>query len=118
MFRKSVAALIVIAPWLVTPAFASLYGAIAYSPSTGRNGYTYNYNFLGDAENDAIAYCDAPDAEIVAWARNEWCALAVADDNSNYGYASGVTKADAEANALSYCSGPAHIAAIVFSGSD
>jgi hypothetical protein len=54
----------------------------------------------------------------VAWARNAWCALAVADDKSNFGYASGVTKAEAEANALSYCTGPAHIAANVFSGSD
>jgi hypothetical protein len=118
MFRKIVAALIVIVPCLVSPVFASLYGAIAYSPSTGRHGYTYNYWYLGDAENDALAYCDAPDAIIVAWARNEWCALAVADDKSNYGYASGATQAQAEANALAYCTGPAHIEAIDFSGSD
>jgi hypothetical protein len=117
MFRRSIAALIVIAPCLVTPVFGSLYGAIAYSPSTGRNGYTYNYNYLGDAENDALAYCDAPDATIVAWSRNEWCALAVSDDGS-YGYSSGWTKADAEANALSYCTGKAHIEAIVYSGSN
>jgi hypothetical protein len=114
MFRKCVAALIVIAPCLVSPAFA-LYGAIAYSPSTHRHGFTYNYYYLGDAENDAIAYCDAPDAVILTWSRNEWCALAVSDDGS-YGYSSGVTQADAEALALSYCTGNAHIEVIVFSG--
>jgi len=118
MFRKTVAALIVIAPCLVTPVFASLYAVIAYSPTTGRYGYTYNYGYLGDAEVDAIARCDAPDAVVVAWSRNEWCALAVSDDGS-YGYSSGWSQAEAEANALSYCTGSnAHILAIVYSGSD
>jgi len=115
MVRKTLAALFVIVPFLVTPAFA-LYGAIAYSPETGRYGDSYNYSFLGDAENDALARCDAPDAEIVAWCRNEWCALAVADDGS-YGYSSGPTQASAEAAALADCTGPnAHVLVWDYSG--
>lgn len=115
MFRKSLLALIVIAPCLCSPAFA-LYGAIAYSPTTGRYGYTYNYEYLGDAENDAIANCNASDAVIATWARNEWCALAVSDDGS-YGWSSAPTEAEAEAEALSYCTGNAHVLAWVFAGS-
>jgi Domain of unknown function (DUF4189) len=118
MFRKTLLALMVVLPSLVTPACAALYAAIAYSPATGRYGYTFNYNYLGDAETDALARCDAPDAEIVAWCYNEWCALAVSDDGS-FGYASGLTQADAEAAALANCTGPnAHILCNAFSGID
>ena len=105
MLRKTLAALLVIGPFLVAPALAALYGAIAYSPKTGRYGDSYNYLYLGDAENDAIANCDAPDATVVAWCWNEWAALAVADDGS-YGYSSGPSEAAAEAAALSNCTGP------------
>lgn len=115
MIRKTLAALVVVLPLLAAPAFAE-YGAIAYSPQTGRYGYSYNYWYLGDAESDALANCDAPDGEIVAWCRNEYCALAVADDGS-YGYSSGPTQASAEAAALSYCTGPnAHILCWDYSG--
>jgi hypothetical protein len=118
MFRKTLLALVVVLPSLATPACAALYAAIAYSPSTGRYGFTYNYNYLGDAEVDALARCDAPDGQIVAWCFNEWCALAVADDGS-YGYSSGATQAEAEYLAVSYCTGPnAHVLCSVFSGSD
>ena len=71
----------------------------------------------GSADSDAIAYCNAPDAVIVSWARNEWCALAVSDDGS-YGYDSAWSQAEAEAKALSYCTGHAHIEVIVYAGSD
>ncbi len=49
MIRKTLAALVVVFPLLVAPAFAA-YGAIAYSPATGRYGYSFNYWYLGDAE--------------------------------------------------------------------
>jgi len=115
MVRKMLAALIVIVPCLAGTALAR-YGAIAYSANTGRYGFSYDYYYLGDAENDALANCDAPDAVVVAWCSNEWAALAVADDGS-YGYSSGVTEAAAESAALSYCTGPnAHILCWVNSG--
>ena len=66
----------------------------------------------------ALANCDAPDAQVVAWCWNEYAALAVADDGS-YGYSSGPTTGPAEAAALSYCTGPnAHILCWVYSGSN
>lgn len=117
VIRKTLLALIVV-PLLSSPVLAALYGAIAYSEKTGRYGYSYNYSWLGDAEADALANCDAPDAQVVAWCWNEYAALAV-DDNGNYGYSSGLTQASAEAAALSYCTGPnPHILCWVYSGAN
>lgn len=83
----------------------SKYAAIAYSEQTGRYGYAYGYNALQNAEDDAIANCDAPDAEVVTWVENGWVALALGDDGA-YGYSwSTQSLADAEAVALQNCPG-------------
>ena len=47
MFRKTVLALIVALTGFTASAFADQDGAIAYSPSTGRTGWSYNYSDLG-----------------------------------------------------------------------
>jgi hypothetical protein len=118
MIRKALLASLLILPLLASPAVAALYGAIAYSESTGKYGYSYNYSYLGDAEADAIAQCNASDAQVVAWCWNEYAALAV-DDVGNYGYSSGLSKESAETEALSYCTGPnPRILCWTYSGSD
>lgn len=61
------------------------YAAIAYSPSTGKYGYAYNYGSRWAAEAAALAYCEAPDAEIVVWVNNGFCALALGDEPGVYG---------------------------------
>ena len=118
MIRKALAASLVIVPLLASHAAAALYGAIAYSESTGKYGYSYNFAYLSDAEADAIAHCGATDATVVAWCWNEYAALAV-DDDGNYGYSSGESKEEAESTALSYCTGKnPRILCWTYSGSD
>lgn len=79
------------------------YGAIAYSPATGRYGYSWSYGTLAAAQRAAIASCKADDARPVAWARNNYyCALAVGTDDA-WGTGSGPTAAAARAMALREC---------------
>ena len=78
------------------------YAVIAYSPATGEYGYTSECSTFEEAEKVAVSRCKAPDARLGVWARNQWCALAIAEDKTpGYGFAT--TKAVAERNALSQC---------------
>jgi hypothetical protein len=87
-------------------AWAYAYGAIAYSPSTGKYGYSYNCYSEGEAERIALRNCRAADAEVEVWVENGWAALAVGDDGS-YGYGwSTFSLAAAEVLALGNVSGP------------
>jgi hypothetical protein len=52
------------------------FAAIAYSPLTGRYGYTSGAFCLADATAGAIANCCAPDARVVVWVENGWAAFA------------------------------------------
>jgi hypothetical protein len=108
--------------WLAAPAMAradDTYAAIAYSESTGRYGYGYNYSTRTAAENRALNECDADDAEVVVWGRNAYVALAVSD-NGPYGYAWGTTEAIAKRIALQKCRDyggrNAYVAVSVYSG--
>jgi hypothetical protein len=121
MFRKTLAALIVVAGCsFATSAFANQFAAIAYSQSTGVSGYAYGYQCLAEAESTALSYCGAEDAEVLVWSQNQSCALAVGDDGScGYGFAG--SQEEAESLALDQCSAlttGAHIVASAFSGTD
>ena len=83
--------------WLYEDSFA----AIAYSPKTGKFGYSYEYGSRAAANQAALKHVPEPDAEIVAWTRNAYCALAKGDDG--YGAAWGDSAAQARANALAAC---------------
>jgi uncharacterized protein DUF4189 len=82
------------------------YAAIAYSPSTGKYGYAYNYGSRYAAERAALAHCPEADAEIVGWVKAGWLALAIGDDNA-YGvgweYGEGATNTDAKRRAYNQC---------------
>jgi len=83
------------------------FGAIAYSPSTGGRGYTYNYNARATAENDAVAYCrkdsgDAGDCRVAVWFYNACGALARASDGS-WGAEIGYSRSIAQGLALATC---------------
>jgi serine/threonine-protein kinase len=78
------------------------YAAIAYSPSTGAFGYSCNFATRTSAEKVALAVCKADDAQVLVWARNGWCCLAVGDDN-HYGYSWADDKTYAKNLALSEC---------------
>jgi serine/threonine-protein kinase len=94
------------------------FAAIAYSPKTGKYGYSYDYSSRGSADQAALRRCTEPDARIVSWCKNAYCALAEGDDG--YGTGWGATAAQARANALRECeknTTNAKIVVCVFSGS-
>jgi hypothetical protein len=76
------------------------YAAIAYSPNTGRYGYATGRPTRAAAESVAVAECNRPDARVVVWSRNEYCALAVGDNRKVYGYGYSPDKEEARAIAL------------------
>lgn len=105
--RHAILGLIVAAAgvfWLAAPAIAraDAFAAIAYSPNTGNYGYAYGKGCRAEAENAAVGYCNACDAQVVVWCENASAALAVGD-NGVYGYAYANCRADAERLALCYC---------------
>lgn len=79
-----------------------LYAAIAFSFNTGKWGYSYNYGTRADAETVAIRNCKADDCQVLVWATDACCALAVGDNNK-YGYGWNYDKDDAIARALREC---------------
>jgi type II secretory pathway pseudopilin PulG len=78
------------------------YAAIAYSFGTGKWGNAYNYTTRAEAERVALSKCGKSDCEVLAWARNACCALAVGDD-SKYGYGWDSDRSSAERRALAEC---------------
>jgi hypothetical protein len=84
-------------------AWADKYAAIAYAQSTGSIGYAYNCRSLAEAKQLALQNCDGEDADVVSWARNAYCALALGDDGGAYGQSWGRTRAEAERLALQAC---------------
>src|SRR5205807_10452956 len=78
------------------------YAAIAYSPSSGAYGYSVGFATRTGAEKEALAQCKGDDAQVLVWARNGWCCLAVGDDNA-YGYSWADNEDYAKKLALSEC---------------
>jgi hypothetical protein len=91
----------VILPFLTASNVLADYGAIAYSPSTQKYGYSYNCYSLAEARLVALQNCPVSDAKVVVWVHNGWAALAV-NDTGAYGWGwSNYSRARAEAFALS-----------------
>ena len=78
------------------------YGAIAYSPSKGLYGYSYDYSSLQGAKYGAISRCHADDCKIVVWFKNGCGALATG--TGGYGSGWGTTLSGAKHEALKACS--------------
>jgi Domain of unknown function (DUF4189) len=112
---KTICSLLVVSALAVTSLFTSAarvradeidadrYGAIAYSVSTGKYGYAYNWGSRGAAERFALSQCEAADAKIVNWVQFGWAVLVIADDNA-YGtdtnFGNGATSGPAYDGAL------------------
>ena len=79
-------------------------GAIAVSQSTGRLGWSYDFNNRGEAEQAALRECSkgASDCTVPLWFCNACGAIATTSD---LGYGTGWAKdrAQAERNALNVC---------------
>jgi uncharacterized caspase-like protein len=82
---------------------ASRFGAIAYSPSTGAHGWSYDYGSREEAERVAISNCSqhARDCSVPIWFQNACGALAVGP--SGYGTGWGVSQTLAESYAIGVC---------------
>ncbi len=77
-------------------------GVIAYSPTTGKWGYSFGYG-RGDVTR-ALQFCEDPQAKVIVSPTSCcWMALALGDDKSAYGYGYAGNRADAERNALDEC---------------
>lgn len=78
------------------------FGAIAFSQTSGRVGYSYDYASSGDAARSAVNSC-GQDCRLVLWFGNACGALAV---GSGHGYGSGWANdhVDAENIAMNNCS--------------
>jgi len=82
------------------------YAAVAFSKSTGKYGYAWNYGSRYAAECAALARCPARDARIVAWVKGGWLAVALGENNAyGYGYSYGVgaTNSEAKRRAVAEC---------------
>ena len=80
------------------------FAAIAYSPQTGRYGYSSGAACLANAEAGAVANSGACDARVVVWVEDGWAAFARSPNGSAYGYGvSTRSLAEAEAIALRGC---------------
>ncbi len=77
-----------------------LYGAIAYSKSTGDFGYATGGG--RSSQYAALKNCKAADAEVLVTKYDCWLALAVGDDKI-FGYGFAGNRADAEWHALDAC---------------
>jgi len=83
---------------------AAGYGAIAYSPSNGVWGYSYDYGSRAAAERRAMRECRARGAGCrpVVWFRNACGALATGRGDA-YGWAWNNSRAQARRRALREC---------------
>ena len=83
----------------------NIYGSIAFSQSTGIDGYSYNYPNRNAAQRRALKYCrgQASDCDVVVNFYNACGALAVGDGNG-YGAAWAASRRAAENQALANCS--------------
>jgi serine/threonine-protein kinase len=80
------------------------YGAIAYSPSTGAYGWSYDHVSQASAVSAALAECSqrAGDCQVPLWFRNACGALAVGS-GGGFGTGWGTSRGIAERYALRVC---------------
>ena len=81
------------------------FGAIAYSPSSHADGYSYDYSTQAEAEERALAECNSrgDGCQSVLWFRNACGALAVGPEGWGTGWAE--DQEGAEQNAIEECKG-------------
>jgi len=78
------------------------YGAIAYSPSSGRVGYSYNFANRSAADARASQECGKPDCVIATWYYNNCGAVAASSTGAWAGEHAASTRR-AEALAMARC---------------
>lgn len=91
-------------PVFATPAFAGkLFGAIAFSPSSGKIGRGWNFASKGEASAEAITQCGVGDCAAVVVFPN--CGAVAVGDGYGMGFSADKSVAKAEETALANCTG-------------
>jgi hypothetical protein len=86
------------------PALADdLFGAIAFSPSTGKVGGGWNFTAKDEAASEAVAQCGVDDCETVVTFPS--CGAVAVGDGYGMGFSADATADQSEATALSNCDG-------------
>jgi hypothetical protein len=78
------------------------FGAIAYSPATGRWGASSELTYPGAALN-ALGVCRSTDCRIVTWVNGGCASLATGNPISTWGTAYSLSRATADESALASC---------------
>jgi hypothetical protein len=79
----------------------NLYGSIAFDPTTGASGFSYNHHSSEAAEADAVRRCGRVNCRSMMWFGNGCGALAV--NGYRYGAAVGSTRGEAQTRAVNRC---------------
>ena len=88
----------------VAPAMAEgLFGAIAFSPSTGKVGGGWNFAGKPDASSEAVGQCGVDDCDTVVVFPN--CAAVAVGDGYGMGFSADKSVEQSEETALSNCDG-------------
>lgn len=91
-------------PVMATPAAADgLFGAIAFSHTTGKVGSGYNFATKGEASAEAVTQCGVGDCEAVVVFPN--CGAVAVGDGFGMGFSADKSVAKSEETALANCSG-------------
>ena len=86
------------------PAMAEgLFGAIAFSPSTGKVGGGWSFAVEGEATSEAVLQCGVDDCETVVTFPN--CAAVAVGDGYGMGFSADKSVETSEGTALSNCDG-------------
>jgi Domain of unknown function (DUF4189) len=86
------------------PAVADgLFGAIAFSPSTGKVGGGWNFAAEGEASGEAVAQCGVEDCQTVV--TFPACAAVAVGDGYGMGFSADPSVEQSEATALANCDG-------------
>lgn len=102
---RTALALIILGAFGMTPSLAQeKCGAIAVSQSTGRLGWSYDFNSRGEAEQAALRECakSASDCQVPLWFCNACGAIATTSD-LGFGTGWARDRAQAERNAINVC---------------
>jgi Domain of unknown function (DUF4189) len=80
-----------------------LFGAIAFSPSTGKVGGGWNFAAKTEASTEAVQQCGADDCDTVVVFPN--CAAVAVGDGYGMGFSADATVGQSEETALKNCDG-------------
>ena len=90
-------------PLMALPAVAEgLFGAIAFSPSTGKVGNGFNFASKGEASSEAVTQCGVGDCTAVVVFPN--CGAVAVGDGFGMGFSADKSVAKSEETALANCS--------------